>query len=109
MGPYCKHCDSRCFIPTTKDDFIKTDLKATCEKGILQDLDATYIPILKDNKRIFWLLEVKPYDEYSLALELVNNEPMPIEIKTSELSYIINLSNLELYNMLGRRDYYRLK
>ena len=41
MGPYCKFCGTRCFVPTTKDDIIKTDLKATCEEGIKFDLEMT--------------------------------------------------------------------
>lgn len=39
MGPYCKFCNNRCFIPTTKDDIITTDLKATCDEGIKFDLE----------------------------------------------------------------------
>lgn len=39
MGPYCKFCGDRCFIPTTKDDIITRDLKATCPEGVKFDLD----------------------------------------------------------------------
>jgi hypothetical protein len=46
MGPYCKFCGTRCFVPTTKDDIVKTDLKATCEEGIKFDLQMTE----KENK-----------------------------------------------------------
>lgn len=37
MGPYCKFCGDRCFIPTSKEDKTKRDLKATCLKGIAFD------------------------------------------------------------------------
>lgn len=39
MGPYCKFCGNRCFVPTNKDDIVKKDLKATCSEGIAFDLE----------------------------------------------------------------------
>lgn len=33
MGPYCKFCGTRCFVPTTEADNMTVDLKATCEEG----------------------------------------------------------------------------
>lgn len=38
MGPYCKFCGTRCFVPTTENDIVKKDLKATCEKGRIFDI-----------------------------------------------------------------------
>lgn len=38
MGPYCKFCGTRCFVPTTQEDVVKRDLKATCDEGIAFDL-----------------------------------------------------------------------
>ncbi len=38
MGPYCNFCGTRCFIPTSENDIIKKDLKATCKDGIAFDL-----------------------------------------------------------------------
>lgn len=37
MGPYCKFCGERCFVPTKESDLVKRDLKATCKEGIVFD------------------------------------------------------------------------
>lgn len=87
MGPYCKHCDSRCFIPTDKDDFVKTDLKATCLNGIKHDMSKTY-PILKDSKgnNVGWLVELTRGEKYSLAACIgPGNKLMTYEVDNWEL------------------------
>ena len=40
MGPYCKFCVNRCFVPTTEEDLkngYAYSLKATCSKGMKFD------------------------------------------------------------------------
>jgi hypothetical protein len=49
MGPYCKFCDNRCFVPTDKGDRIKSGLKATCDKGKAYDL---LITIQEEGKEV---------------------------------------------------------
>jgi hypothetical protein len=64
MGPYCKFCGERCFVPTTKDDIIKTDLKATCKKGVAYDLVKTF----KDYTEEMWFLGTDFLEEKDLEL-----------------------------------------
>lgn len=53
MGPYCKFCGTRCFVPTTKDDIVKKDLKATCKEGIKFDIQQS---IKEGEEYYFWHL-----------------------------------------------------
>lgn len=48
MGPYCKFCGDRCFIPTTKEDTITSDLKATCKEGKIFDIKQTMYQLERD-------------------------------------------------------------
>jgi hypothetical protein len=105
MGPYCKFCGERCFIPTKKSDYVTKDLKATCTKGILFDMDSTF-PKLFDSKQkqIGWILDLKRHNsEYSLAAEILNNSVMEFEIRNIELEQVIDFTKSPKDN-----TYYRL-
>lgn len=110
MGPYCNCCGNRCFVSTKNDDYIKTDLKATCKNGMINDLNKTYPKIVDKNYDTkYWLLELDRLSEYSRALEILNGQIMEFEIKNTELEEIINLSNKEIYEKTGPGLFYRLK
>lgn len=109
MGPYCKFCDTRCFIPTEEYDYIKRDLKATCREGIIFDLTATYEPIVdKDLLLRYWLKELRRGETHSIALQLINGKIYEFEIDNKEIELILNLSNLEMSKRVGKSSFYRL-
>jgi hypothetical protein len=78
-------------VPTSKEDYVKTDLKATCLNGIRHDMSQTYATI-KDSKGngLGWLIELNRGEEYSMAACLFNGDVMPYEIKTSDLTYLMD-------------------
>lgn len=86
MGPYCKFCGNRCFVPTNKEDYVKTDLKATCKDGIVFDLNKTFPSIIsKSGKVVGWMIDFNRHEEYSIGLEFINDKLMEFEIKTSDI------------------------
>ena len=94
MGSYCKYCNTRCFKYTTKNSLIKTDLEATCENGIIHDMDATYPRLINTkNVHIGWLLELKRGEDFSLFAELSNGKVMEYEIKNTEFEEILKLTD----------------
>ena len=47
MGPYCKFCDTRCFIPS-KYPFAY-DIRATCDEGMSDALPKNFKPLFSPN------------------------------------------------------------
>lgn len=37
MGPYCKFCNQRCFVPVARLSLLSTDIRATCKEGMRHD------------------------------------------------------------------------
>lgn len=108
MGPYCKFCGDRCFIPTEKNDYIKTDIKATCLEGIKFDMSSTYSELLsKDEKYLKgWILDLRRGEEYSLAAEIIGGQVLEYEIKNNEIEEVIDLVTPSRIN---KRLFYRSK
>lgn len=105
MGPYCKFCGTRCFIPTTKGDLIKRDLKATCEHGIKFDMDKTFNKLLDSKgKQAGWLLELRRHEEFSLAGEISKGKVFEYEIANTGFIEICDFTKSKDEN-----SYYRLK
>lgn len=110
MGPYCNFCGSRCFVPTTREDPIKTDLKATCLKGKAHDLSKTF-PVIyakdgSDSKTGIvygWMIELKRGEEYSRAAQILNGEAAEFSIRNKDLEEILDLTAAP-----GKNHYYRL-
>jgi hypothetical protein len=98
MGPYCKFCDSRCFVPTSKEDYVKTDLKATCQEGIKHDMSASF-PTVRDSKgnSLGWLIELNRGEEYSMAACLHSGDVMPYEILNKDLTEVHDWINGGMY------------
>lgn len=93
MGPYCMFCGDRCFVPVEDNDYIKKDLKATCEKGVIFDLDSTYTKVLNSNgEKIGWMLIRNNGENYSLILEIVNGQLLEYEVSSYRLQEIIDFT-----------------
>lgn len=94
MGPYCKFCGDRCFVPTSSDDLIKTDLKATCTLGIEFDLDCTFPRLFNSDKskKLGWIQHLSRGDKYATALQLLNGKVYEYEIMISDLTEIIDFT-----------------
>ena len=89
MGPYCKFCGSRCFVPTTEDDYVTRDLKATCKEGVEYDMNVSF-PRVVDTKgdSLGWLTRLNKEESKGFS-EIVSNyqgKLLPWEVKTSQLS-----------------------
>ena len=94
MGPYCMYCNTRCFKYTTKDSLIKTDLEATCERGMVHDMDATYPKLYStNNTHIGWLLELRRGEDFSLFAELSNGKIMEYEVQNTDFEEVLKLTD----------------
>lgn len=110
MGPYCNFCGARCFVPTTREDLVKTDLKATCPEGIIFDMNKTF-PIIyakdgSDSKTGIvygWMVELKRGEEFSLAAQVIKGQLMEFSIRNKDLEEILDLTAAP-----GANYYYRL-